>query len=51
MAKGKGSSSKKGIRNDGRPNGKAWKQGKHPEVREAEQKARRLKRQAQKLEN
>lgn len=30
----------KGVRNDARPNGKAWKQGKHPEVREAEAKAK-----------
>lgn len=31
----------KGVRNDGRKNGKAWKQGKHPEVREAEMVAKR----------
>ena len=35
----------KGSRNDTRPNGKAWKQGKHPEVREAEAAAKRARRQ------
>lgn len=37
--------SPKGLRNDNRPNGKAWKQGKAPEVREAErlEKARILR--------
>lgn len=29
----------KGERNDVRPNGKAWKKGKHPDVREAEARA------------
>lgn len=32
-----------GGRNDVRPNGKAWKKGKHPEVREAELKAKQSK--------
>lgn len=33
-----------GVRNDARKNGKAWKQGKAPEVREAEAKqARKVK--------
>ncbi len=31
----------KGTRNDARPNGKAWKKGKAPEVREAEARAKR----------
>lgn len=31
----------RGLRNDARPNGKAWKKGKHPEVREAEARAKR----------
>lgn len=35
------SDSKKTGRNDARPNGKAWKQGKSPEVRAAEAKAKR----------
>jgi hypothetical protein len=30
----------KGVRNAGRPNGKAWKQGKHPDLRAAEAKAK-----------
>lgn len=30
-----------GTRNENRRNGKAWKQGKPPEVREAEAKAKR----------
>ena len=31
----------KGVRNDGRKNGKAWKKGKHHDVREAEAAAKR----------
>lgn len=41
MAKQKGKKQSKGVRNDARKNGKAWKGGKAPEVRAAEEKAKR----------
>lgn len=41
--------STKGTRNDGRKNGKAWKQGKHPEVREAEMVAKQKNRTPEQL--
>lgn len=43
MAKQAKKKSDDGGRNDVRPNGKAWKKGKHPEVREAELKAKQSK--------
>lgn len=48
MAKKDGKKSTSGTRNDKRPNGKAWKQGKDPATREAEAKAKRDAKKARK---
>ncbi len=40
MAKHANKKATSGQRNDGRKNGKAWKDGKSPEVRQAEAKAK-----------
>lgn len=45
MGKGKGKAGSR-VRNDARPCGKGWKQGKSPEVRAAEAAAKRARKAA-----